>query len=992
VSTQSSGEALESLGAALRGALARVRASDDLYDVTCGVLRHHLGSEILLSLYEEDAGRVWLRAQRGYAETTNSYPLGDGLISHALREERSIAILSGASADPRCEPLLETVDGVVVSPFFAARRRGAIVLESREPLDATIAEAADDAMRIVEQALSALSASELERSTGSRWLSRSFLRLAGTRDRDALLELTARLVGEVLDVDCVQAAEGADELVVVATWHAGRKTLSGLSGGTVNALAARGAGERFHVRAEADAPPDPLLEGRCEIIGMPMRVGDELLGFLVASSRNPVDTHGEAFEQAELLVAHASTALSTLRMLERSERAAVTDALTGLWNHRRFYETSISLIEAPDMEFALVLADLDDFKELNDRRGHVAGDDALRAVAGVLRRGMRPGDSVFRIGGEEFALLLPSTSRPNARTVCRRLQRTLETLDLGGWRLTLSFGVARSPDDGIDVRTLMQAADAALYEAKRLGKDRITMASERLVARRSPTMKARTRRGFEQMRQLEALVARLGSARTPRAVARELLAGLREVTPGDVSVVWSVEAGALTSHALAGAIVDPAIEQSLRRLGAEALAESRTRLRDDEPGAVPPSALAAPLGSPPLAVVALAAHEGAPFDRDDLRLVEVAARVAGLALANALRVSPISDARGTSSSSLAVALARCDTIEEVGRAACDYTAAKVRADRLSLWRRVDAHRSELIYVTGIDEAAVRRIPLTESLAWREPGDPSVVLIDGPPVVEQPSDVEYTPDTRMAIVPIVVDDALLGSLVVTRVAGPSFRADEVEALEIIAAHLALALHAHRSAELAEAGLLATIESLVSALEIQDPATSRHALAIVELAVAVGRRLGLPPAALRRVEHGAALHDIGKIGVASELLRKQGPLDPQETLAMRCHPELGARILEPVPRLRAVAPIVRASHERYDGNGYPDGLVGDDIPLESRIVAVCDAFDAMVSDRPYRRAMSRDAAVSELRGGSGTQFDPRVVVAFIEELAFVAVEAS
>ena len=643
MSTASSGEALQSLGTALRSALARVRSTDDLYDVTCGVLRHHLGPEILLSVYEEDAGRVWLRAQRGYAETTNSYPLGDGLISEALRDERSIGIVTGAASNLRSGPLGVGVETLVVSPFASGRIRGAIVLASRETLDPTIREAADDVARVVEQALAALPASELERPTGSRWLSRSFLRLASTRDRHALFELTARLVGEVLDVDCVQAAEGNDELVVVATCHAGRERLYPLSDAAVNSLVAGSGGEAFRMGAErgnGQLSPDASLEGRCEVIGLPMRAGNELLGFLVASSRSRVEIQAEAFEQAELLVAHASTALSTLRMLERSERAAVTDGLTGLWNHRRFHETSLALIEAaPEVEFALVLADLDDFKELNDRRGHVAGDDALRAVAGVLRRGMRPGDSVFRLGGEEFALLLPSTSRPNARTVCRRLQRTLETLDLGGWRLTLSFGVARSPDDGSDLRTLMQAADAALYEAKRLGKDRITMASERLVARRSPTMKARTRRGFEQMRQLEALVARLGSARTPRSVTRELLAGLREVVPGEAAVVWSVEAGALTDHALAGSVDDPVIERSLRGLGAEALADARTRLRDDEPGSVPSSALVAPLGSPPLAVLALAAHEDAPFDRDDLRLVEVAARVAGLALANALRTA-----------------------------------------------------------------------------------------------------------------------------------------------------------------------------------------------------------------------------------------------------------------------------------------------------------------------------------------------------------------
>ena len=453
MSTASSGEALQSLGTALRSALARVRGLDDLYDVTCGVLRHHLGPEVMLSLYDEDAGRIWLRAQRGYAETIHSFPLGDGLIAHALRDDRPFAILAAAASDPRCIALGVTAEATIVAPFSTARVRGALVLESLQPLEQAIVDGAVDAMRAVETSIAAMPAAALERPTGSRWLSRSFLRLASTRDRDALFELTARLVGEVLDVDCVQAAEGGDELAVVATCHAGRDRVLPLPDPAIRALARASGYEpfRLHAGGPDDRPAsDVALEGRCEMIGMPMRAGDELLGFIVASSGVPVEIGDDAFEQAELLVAQAATALSTLRMLERSEREAVTDALTGLWNHRRFYETSLALIEAaPDVEFALVLADLDDFKELNDRHGHVAGDDALRSVAAVLRRGMRPGDSVFRVGGEEFALLLPSTSRPNARTVCRRLQRTLETLDLGGWRLTLSFGIARSPDDGV---------------------------------------------------------------------------------------------------------------------------------------------------------------------------------------------------------------------------------------------------------------------------------------------------------------------------------------------------------------------------------------------------------------------------------------------------------------------------------------------------------------------------------------------------------------
>ncbi len=110
-------------------------ARDDLYEVTCGVLRHHLGTEIMLSLYEEDAGRVWLRAQRGYAETIHSYPLGDGLIAQALREDRAIAILAAAASDPRCIALGVTAEATVVAPFTTSRVRGALVLESLQPLE-----------------------------------------------------------------------------------------------------------------------------------------------------------------------------------------------------------------------------------------------------------------------------------------------------------------------------------------------------------------------------------------------------------------------------------------------------------------------------------------------------------------------------------------------------------------------------------------------------------------------------------------------------------------------------------------------------------------------------------------------------------------------------------------------------------------------------------------------------------------------------------------
>ena len=155
-------------------------------------------------------------------------------------------------------------------------------------------------------------------------------------------------------------------------------------------------------------------------------------------------------------------------------------------------------------------------------------------------------------------------------------------------------------------------------------------------------------------------------------------------------------------------------------------------------------------------------------------------------------------------------------------------------------------------------------------------------------------------------------------------------------------------------------------------------------IGELALAVGRELHLGPEALDEVARAAELHDVGKIAVPDAILDKPGALDPVEWSFMRRHPLIGERILLSAPALRPVARLVRSSHERWDGGGYPDGLAGEDIPLGARIVAVCDAFDAMTTDRSYRSRVSEAAALAELRANAGTQFDPKVVKTFARTL--------
>lgn len=174
---------------------------------------------------------------------------------------------------------------------------------------------------------------------------------------------------------------------------------------------------------------------------------------------------------------------------------------------------------------------------------------------------------------------------------------------------------------------------------------------------------------------------------------------------------------------------------------------------------------------------------------------------------------------------------------------------------------------------------------------------------------------------------------------------------------------------------------TLQALVAALDARDHETEGHSQRVTAYALAIGRELGFDAAALAKLEQGAMLHDIGKIGVPDGILRKAGPLNDEEWAAMRRHPEIGARMLENIPFLRPALDVVAHHHERWDGRGYPSGLREEGIPLTARAFAVADAFDAMTSDRPYHRARSCAAARLEIQRSGGSQFDTDVVTAFL-----------
>ncbi|HEX2050243.1 MAG TPA: HD domain-containing phosphohydrolase [Actinomycetota bacterium] len=236
--------------------------------------------------------------------------------------------------------------------------------------------------------------------------------------------------------------------------------------------------------------------------------------------------------------------------------------------------------------------------------------------------------------------------------------------------------------------------------------------------------------------------------------------------------------------------------------------------------------------------------------------------------------------------------------------------------------------------------------------------------------------------RVLMCRLALDGRPAGLIEVFRTEDRPFRRDDPAEVELLASFAANSYARIRLATKLETHYTKTIEALVSALEARDPYTEAHAGRIRDMAMALAVEMGLVGDVRRAVRLGAILHDVGKIGVSDSILLKPGPLSDHEWEAMRTHPVVGERMLRGIEFLDAALPVIRHHHERWDGRGYPDGLARDRIPLGARIVAVCDAFDAMTSDRPYRGARDVDSACRELLACRGTQFDPGCVDVLVD----------
>jgi len=234
----------------------------------------------------------------------------------------------------------------------------------------------------------------------------------------------------------------------------------------------------------------------------------------------------------------------------------------------------------------------------------------------------------------------------------------------------------------------------------------------------------------------------------------------------------------------------------------------------------------------------------------------------------------------------------------------------------------------------------------------------------------------------AIAPIRAHGENLGALLINHSTPLRFRTEHAAGLQSLATLAGVAILEDRHRAHLEDLFMSVIVSLTMALEAKDPYTEGHSVRVAAYSEAIGKQLGLPARTLDMIHRSCLVHDIGKIAVDETILQKGGQLNTIEREKMDMHPLIGESILRPIALLHPLLPGVRSHHEHFDGTGYPDQLKGEAIPIEARVMAVADAFDAMTSNRPYRPAMPEEEALQELRRHAGSHFDPHVVAAFEE----------
>jgi diguanylate cyclase (GGDEF)-like protein len=572
------------------------------------------------------------------------------------------------------------------------------------------------------------------------------------------------------------------------------------------------------------------------------------------------------------LAALADREAELARLNEQLMEDSRRDPLTGMRN-RRALADELPRIEAGHIEsgkpLAVALCDVDHFKAYNDELGHLAGDQALRAIANTIRGTLRAEDLAYRFGGEELLLVLPATDTGEAAAIAERLRAAVEAAALPhpggiGGVVTVSIGVAAGTKG---YGGLLARADAALYEAKRSGRNRVVAAaSQREASGEEPGGRPKPVGATVPLRGMLALSRAAASGQGVLPVLEALAQLIRAELSFQVVAINLLD----EQRENFSAVVVEGDEEARRQL----LGTSNPRREYDE----------------------LLSSE---------RYVRLGA----------------------------------------------------------LWLEAGAYEWD-----------------DESQLWT------------PPAAAAPDPDAWHPHDMLMLPLRTAAGEILGLVSVDQpLHGRRPDDGEIEVLMAVADQAGLAIEqAQRDAdgagvarEQSQELRLAAVILLAETLDLRDAGTAKHSRTVGAYARHTAAVLGLGTDRVERIHAAGVLHDLGKLGIADAILHKPGKLDEAEWKEIQRHPEIGARILEHAG-LEDIAGWVRAHHERVDGRGYPKGLGGEQIPLEARILAVADAYEAMVADRPYRAGIPPVEAREELARCAGSQFDPAVVEAFLRSL--------
>lgn len=680
------------------------------------------------------------------------------------------------------------------------------------------------------------------------------------------------------------------------------------------------------------------------------------------------------------------------------QREAQTDAKTGLLNARHWTRRVQGELDRAvhfNRPLSLIMLDIDDLRRINNTYGHLVGDAVLIGVANLIRNNIRHYDVAGRFGGEEFAIVLPETDEQQAAATAERLRKLIEA----AWyqsptqsepiKATASFGVASFPENGSTLDQLVHEADVCLYQAKMRGKNRVVSSSQV-----PHSLRLDSAAGFAQP-----------------FLPSPYQAAYAYSTPTDGKPTAPNGNGDLRSQVLPVPTVAPQPhlkddvgQKEKKGLGVGPV-EKGTEIR------LPLSVLLTPVIVLAVTVVALGLMMATDVD-----LLTVGLFVGLAAVTEAFEIRLY---EGSSLSvSVAVAFAAALLAGIPGLAAVSLAIVLTHAlrRRPKLYKVLFNWSTHLLAGLPAALLGTSARPLTMS---------NVVLLGLPALLA--ALFYYLVDTGLIAVAISLSGGVrfrslwkqqygwlglhylvlctLGMFMALAYRGIGWWSVLTFALPVLLTYVSQRRYVAKTEqsvrelrrlnrELAQANREVAAASqairelndelflaLAKIIDLRDPFVHNHALHVARYAEAIGSELGLPEERLSNLRQAALLHDIGKIGIPEQILHKTSRLTDAEYELMKAHVTMGAEFLTTSRGLRHLIPFVRHHHERWDGSGYPDGLRGEEIPLEARILAVCDAVEAMASDRPYHQAMSPVEIIAELRRCAGTQFDAEVVAAFI-----------